>query len=271
MRYVILRDDDTNALTPIECLESLYRPFLDRGLPVNLSVIPEVRANLTRPDGHPEGFLMGWCGNGPETRPIGQNPKLVRYLQKNPGFHVIQHGCHHDKFEFASPDAADMANRLEQGTLRLLEAGFPKPQTFVAPHDKLSEASLREAARRFYVISTGWFELRHIPARWWLKYVRKKIRRSPHWRVRDTILLSHPGCLLSSNQPYDTMLERVTAAIGKNRLTVLVTHWWEYFRNNQPDRPFIDVLHQTAKYLAHQPSIEVVSFADVLAGRVPLA
>ena len=37
MRYVILRDDDTNALTPIECLETLYRPFLDRGLPVNLA------------------------------------------------------------------------------------------------------------------------------------------------------------------------------------------------------------------------------------------
>ena len=35
MRYVILRDDDTNALTPVDCLERLYRPFLNRGLPVN--------------------------------------------------------------------------------------------------------------------------------------------------------------------------------------------------------------------------------------------
>ncbi len=37
-RYVILRDDDTNALTPIECLDQLYRPFLRLGLPVNLAV-----------------------------------------------------------------------------------------------------------------------------------------------------------------------------------------------------------------------------------------
>ena len=29
MHYVILRDDDTNALTPVGCLEQLYRPFLD--------------------------------------------------------------------------------------------------------------------------------------------------------------------------------------------------------------------------------------------------
>ena len=42
MRYVILRDDDTNALTPVACLERLYRPFLDRGLPVSLAAIPEV-------------------------------------------------------------------------------------------------------------------------------------------------------------------------------------------------------------------------------------
>ena len=31
MRYVIIRDDDTNALTPVECLERLYRPLLERG------------------------------------------------------------------------------------------------------------------------------------------------------------------------------------------------------------------------------------------------
>src|SRR6266404_1622455 len=133
MRYVILRDDDTNALTPVECLETLYRPFLDRGLPVNLSVIPEVRVNVTLPDGRPEGFLMGRPG-GNETKPIGQNPKLVRYLQKNPGYHVVQHGCHHDYFEFAGQERGAMAQRIEHGTRRLLEAGFPRPQAFVAPY-----------------------------------------------------------------------------------------------------------------------------------------
>ena len=81
MRYVILRDDDTNALTPVECLETLYRPFLDRGLPVNLSVIPEVRTQLTRPDGQREGFLMGGVGNKSETRPIGSNSNQPRYDQ----------------------------------------------------------------------------------------------------------------------------------------------------------------------------------------------
>ena len=58
MRYVILRDDDTNALTPPEYLEQLYRPFLDRGMPVNLAVIPNVRTDITYGDNILEGFLL---------------------------------------------------------------------------------------------------------------------------------------------------------------------------------------------------------------------
>src|ERR1041384_832138 len=55
MRYVILRDDDTNALTPVEYLERLYRPFLDNGFPVNLATIPNVRTDVTYGAGIPEG------------------------------------------------------------------------------------------------------------------------------------------------------------------------------------------------------------------------
>jgi len=268
MRYVIFRDDDTNALTPIECLERLYRPFLDRGLPVNLSLIPEVRSNLTLPDGRPEGFLLGRAGSAEGTRPIGANPKLVRYLVKNRGYYIVQHGCHHDYFEFAGRNREQMALRLDQGASRLLEAGLPKPHTFVAPHDKFSDVSLTEAAKRFYIVSSGWYELRRLPMRWWPGYLRKKILKKPHWRAANTTLLSHPGCLLSCNRPYETMLQAIKDTISRQRLTVLVTHWWEYFRNNQPDQKFIDILHQTAAYLADEPSIEVISFDDLVSRNI---
>src|SRR5215831_20430120 len=90
MRYVIIRDDDTNALTPVDCLERLYRPFLDRGLPVNLAVIPDVATDAATPDGKREGFLsVGQafqpagspdfpvrCSEGPlESRPNRQTGK----------------------------------------------------------------------------------------------------------------------------------------------------------------------------------------------------
>ena len=58
MRYVIIRDDDTNALTPVACLEHLYRPFLDRGLPVNLAAIPDVSTDTRMAQGTLEGYLF---------------------------------------------------------------------------------------------------------------------------------------------------------------------------------------------------------------------
>ena len=270
MRYVILRDDDTNALTPVECLERLYRPFLERGLPVNLAVIPDVATDTTVPDGGLEGFLFARNG-APDLRvPIASNAPLVSYLLENPGYHVVQHGCHHDYFEFDCESTAGIAGKLERGTRLLMDAGFPQPETFVAPYDKLSRASLREVARRFRVLSTGWFEWRRLPRDWWPRYLLKKIARAPHWRMRDTLLLSHPGCLLSWRRPYETMLAEVIRSVNSRRLTVLVTHWWEYFRQGKPDETLIGFLHQTADYLANDPGIQVISFSTLVRQCVPL-
>jgi hypothetical protein len=307
MRYVIIRDDDTNALTPIDCLERLYRPFLDRGLPVNLAVIPDVATGTTLPDGRPEGYLLARNGTTDKTVPIGSNTPLVRYLLDHSGYHVVQHGCHHDYFEFDASSLTGPGNiqhstfniqhpragqietgpekrsaeiaigtsngigeRLDHGTRLLIEAGFPQPQTFVAPYDKLSRASLRQVSERFRVLSTGWFEWRRLPWPWRPRYLAKKIRKNAHWRVGQTMLLSHPGCLLSCHRNHDTMLDDIIRSIHSRPLTVLVTHWWEYFRNPHPDEPFISVLHQTADYLASRSDIKVVSFSDLAQKDIPL-
>src|SRR5258708_14869666 len=119
MRYVIVRDGDTNALTPVECLERLYRPFLERNLPVNLAVIPDVATNALTPEGKPEGFLFAKNGTRSATVPIGENQKLAIYLRENPAFHVVQHGCHHDCFEFNRQSSVEISARLEHG-LKLL-------------------------------------------------------------------------------------------------------------------------------------------------------
>jgi hypothetical protein len=272
MRYVILRDDDTNALTPVECLERLYRPFLDRHLPVNLAVIPDVSTNALTPDGKTEGFLFakngaepGTAGVPPASRtvPMADNPNLVNYLRDNSHYHVVQHGCHHDCFEFDRKSPSDIAARLEHGTKLLAAAGFPRPVTFVAPHDKLSRASYREVARRFQVISSGWFELERLPITWWPKYVAKKARHTPHWQVNGTLLLSHPGCLLSAQRDYNSMLDQIIRSVHSRKVTVLVTHWWEYFANGRPNEPFIRVLHQTADYLASDKDLKVISFTEL--------
>ncbi len=264
MRHVIIRDDDTNALTPTRCLERLYRPFLDRGFPVNLAAIPEVDVNTRMPDGTREGFLFNRNGGTADKIAIGSNPELVNYLLENTGYHIVQHGCHHDQLEFDRSDRREIAWRIERGAQVLMDAGFSRPQTFVAPYDKLSRASLAEVAARFRVISTGWFELRRLPYSWWPRFAIKKCRRAEHWRVGDTLLLSHPGCFLSCHRPPHEILKTITAWLEGRPLTVLVTHWWEYFRNGQPNEPLINVLHATADSLSSQKDVKPIAFADLI-------
>lgn len=270
MHYVVLRDDDTNALTPVNCLERLYRPFLKRGMPINLAVIPEVCTEVKLPNGQPEGFLLRRNGQLPTTMPIGANRELVQYLLSNSGYYLAQHGCHHHYFEFDSPDRTEVRRRLDHGARLLQEEGFPQPETFIAPYDKLSPVSFREVAARFRVLSTGWFELRRLPVFWWPQYLMRKLSGTSHWQVGHTRLLAHPGCLLSCYRDYDAILDRIKETVQSAQLTVLVTHWWEYFRNNEPDERFIDILHQTAAFLDNPAEIKVVSFGAVASGEVPL-
>ena len=270
MRYVILRDDDTNALTPPELLERLYRPFLARGWPVNLAVIPEVATDTRMANGEREGYLLNQRSQ-PEGRvAIGDSPDLVRYLLENPGYQVLQHGCHHDPCEFNRHSRSDLASRLERGTSLLLQAGFPQPDTFVPPYDSISRAGLREVSSRFGVVSTGWFEWRRIPFAWWPRYALKKMRGAAHWKAGGTLLLSHPGCLLSCMRPAQSIFDAIIANLNSRQLTVLVTHWWEYFCNGRTNDTLIGILHRTADYIEHQSGIRVTSFAAVASGNIPL-
>ena len=263
MRQVVIRDDDTNAFTPPECLEQLYRPFLDRRMPVNLAVIPAVRRGAKTPEGKAEGFLFGANGRAEEVNPIGTNERLINYLRTEPYYRIVQHGCHHDTFEFGGADSEDILRRLNEGTRHLADAGFSAPKTFVAPHDRFSRTAFRKCANHFDVISTGWFELARLPHAWWPKYAIKKARKEPHWRVGKTLLLSHPGCLLSRFRQREKILQQVQTAIANSPLTVLVTHWWEYFPDGKADDDFIEVLHQTADYLASQRDVSVVGFDEL--------
>jgi hypothetical protein len=200
-----------------------------------------------------------------------ENPSLVAYLRANPSFHVAQHGCFHDCFEFDRVNQAAATHLIERGTRRLYQAGFNRPQAFVAPHDRVSRAGLVAAARRFDVVSTGWFELGRQPRAWLPQYAWKKVRRAAHWQVGRTALLSHPGCLLSRARAPESILPAILRQIENQRLTVLVTHWWEYFEQDEPVPTFVDVLHETAAYLAKTPNLKVISFGELAQGGVPLS
>jgi hypothetical protein len=270
MHHVIIRDDDTCSYTPPACLERLYRPFLSRGMPVNLATIPEVRTDVRTPDGLLEGYIT--AGRGPHV-PIASillAEELVAYIKSEPGYKVVQHGCHHDIFEFGISNRRELARRLDRGADVLREAGFESPAAFVAPYDRLSRAAFVEVAARFDVVSTGWFEVRRVPLRWGAAYALKKFAHRRHWSAGGSSLLSHPGCLLSFHRPTAGMLPSVRQAVEGASLTVLVLHWWEFFRDGVPDEELIGVLHGMADWLASRPDVRVISFGDVARGIIPL-
>ncbi len=266
MKHVIIRDDDTSALTPVECLERLYRPFLDRQLPVCLATIPDVRSDVRLPTGELEGFLVAAKGAKPGYFKIGSNPTLVSYLQSNPLYEIVQHGCHHEfvngDTEFDTHDAQDIARRLDHGAECLRAAGFPKTNAFVAPYDRLTPQSYREVAKRFEIISTGWFDRRRLPRLWLPPYILHKLSGRRHWRRGRNLLLTHPGCHLSYHRRLGEILPSIKKSVEERQLTVLVTHWWEYFRTGDTDEPFIKALHDAAEWLASRRDLKVIRFSE---------
>ena len=66
------------------------------------------------------------------------------------------------------------------------------------------------------------------------------------------------------------MLQMIKAHIEQHQLTVLVTHWWEYFREGEIDNAFIAVLHSVADYLQSQSDLKVISFSELTRRDVPL-
>lgn len=276
MRYVCIRDDDTNALTPIECLETMYRPFLDRGLPVNLAVIPEVATDTRLPDGTLESFITGErAGEDGGTAPIGSNPDLVEYLLANPLFHLAQHGLSHGfidgRPEFEQSDASFVGARLDRGLELFEEAGLPRPVAFVAPQDKMTRASIREVARRFDVVSAQWYERGRMPVSWWPSFIGRKFSGRTHWRAAGTRFLVHPGCDLQRNKSYSGMLDAVKRSVMSDEFTVVVTHWNEYFVDGRPDVEYLGILQRVGDWLAEQSDIQVITFADVARDAVPSA
>jgi len=76
--------------------------------------------------------------------------------------------------------------------------------------------------------------------------------------------------MLSYFHDPSTILARIKHHVQSHRVTVLVTHWWEYFRDGNTDERFVHALHETADYLADSPDIKVVSFADINTSEVVL-
>lgn len=253
LRYVIIRDDDTNALTPIDCLETIYRPFLDHNLPVSLAVIPCVDTRICRTTGEAECYLPNPTTALADRIPIGKNPKLVHYLSST-AYELAMHGCYHTQNEFDMQDRAQVIQCIETGFKHFLEAGLQKPTAFVAPYEAISKVAFSELVKQFATLSSNWYSLKKVPYAFWPALTLKKLSGNQHWRAAHCLCLSRPQQFFSSI-PYT--LDEIIEYIENNQLTILLTHWWEFFDNEGARKKAL--LHELARYLAASPTIKVVT------------
>jgi Uncharacterized protein conserved in bacteria (DUF2334) len=269
MKYVILRDDDTNGTTPVKWLEPLYRPFLERGFPVHLATIPYVRTDVRRSDGDIERYLFGERAGRLSFVPIENNADMLDYLRHEIEYVPVMHGLTHEFIngdsEFFRDEASDIASRLEQGLAHFRAANLGWPRVFVAPQDRLTRASFREVMKRFSILSTRSLSLDILPRRYWPTYLRSRaFGRNKHIHNGSSTVLTHPGCILSNTKPLDGMLDRLLRIIHAQDVTVVVSHHWEYFdHDGLMNESFVAVLHAFAEYLSKAHEVRVVRMDEM--------
>jgi hypothetical protein len=158
---IIIRDDDVSYFTKPQCLENIYRPLLELGLPINLAVIPIMYTQSyvalriqdyfalnepVKPVKYDKKYLML----------VGENEDLVDFVKQH-NFEVLQHGLMHEKFqkhstfipEFCINNAVELQRRAELG-IKILSKTFGKrPRFFVPPWDVLSKQGYDVTSKLF--------------------------------------------------------------------------------------------------------------------------
>lgn len=255
-RLVIIRDDDTNATTPIEALDTIYRPFLEHNLPISLAIIPLVDPTTSQANGTKEPFIYTRCIQKAfqnDCIPLKQNPALIEYLKKNQ-YELVMHGCHHTFHEFGTDARQEIQNRLKRGFQAFEEADLQRPSAFVAPYEAISRAAFSEITQNFSLLSSHWYSIKKIPIQFWPSLISSKLKKQPYWKANTCLCLTRPRQFFSS---VNYTLQDIVAVIETSPITVLLTHWWEFF--DQEGARKLKLLHELAGYLATNSSVKVVA------------
>jgi predicted deacetylase len=269
MTLFAIRDDDTSAWTDPNHLESIYREFWDRGIPVSLSVIPESVEPFHL--GDPERFYQTT-----ERKPVQDNQRLVDYLRpliRVGKVDIMLHGFDHvyavgksqrsptrpatrewmDQLradisgaqlvwrgECAWKDAARLSMEIEKGKAHLESVLDCEVRVFVPPSNQITAGGVR-AVREARLNLSGLMG-RGFDRPFSVGYARAYLRR---WMFRlsrgrafpHTLDLgTHKELLAHSLTPaidYDTLKRSLEFCRNINAPFVVAVHYWEL--NDHPD------------------------------------
>ncbi len=282
MKYVVIRDDDTCSFTRPEMLEILYKPLLDAGKSVALSVVPAIGG------GQPAGPLNGpfWerfqldyspC-IPPQKRaeqkvfPLIPNSEIVSYLQSRPEYEIVQHGYNHISINGVREGMFTDTHLVTEKILEsraIMKSCFGRDSDFfVVPWDDVSTETIMILRRYFKGISLHRLGKRHVS---WLhklpvagrRFLNDRIR-TPYYKDGNFLLLEYPGPILSMFNDFTTMKKQTAACLENHDIVVLVQHYWEYFWDwGKPNQDFLSTWYDIATYLLNRPDIEIISFSTL--------
>lgn len=280
-KYVVIRDDDICLFTRPEMLEIIYKPLLDAGKSVALSVVPAIGG------GQPAGALNGQFWRQfqldyspclpPNKRaeasisPLTPDCEIVRYLCARREYEIVQHGYNHlisDGIrEGLLTDERLIIDKVKASRTLIKKCFGRECEFFVAPWDQVSTETIMILKRYFKGISLYRIGQRHVSS--WPRKIQAAGRRflsdqvrAPFFRDGDFLLLEYPGPILSMFNDYHTMKERVIDFLTNHDILVLVNHYWEYFWDwDAPNREFLSAWHDIATYLLERGDVEIISFS----------
>lgn len=282
MKHVIIRDDDISFFTPVDVLETLYRPLLDREGKVSLSVIPEIACGRkVDSDNGPfwtdlqmeySPFIPPESREIKNSYPVNENKELINYLKMGSGYEILQHGYHHSKvsglIEGYMSNREDIEKKIEASS-KIMESAFgKKADFFVGPWDAFSYETISCLRDHFKGISMYRMGKRHMP--WYLKpsaVMRKLLptgRKKGYFKWGDFLIFEHPGTKISMFNRPESILPEIKNALKQVDILVLVTHHWEFFFDwNELNKPFFNAWLNILDFLMADNEICVTDFHEM--------
>jgi len=283
---IIIRDDDVSYFTKPQCLENIYRPLLELGLPINLAVIPIMYTQSyvalriqdyfalnepVKPVKYDKKYLML----------VGENEDLVDFVKQH-NFEVLQHGLMHEKFqkhstfipEFCINNAVELQRRAELG-IKILSKTFGKrPRFFVPPWDVLSKqgydvtsklfdgvllASMALSGRRNIGKLLDFFP-RHLPFNFIPSFFVYRMKGKNYCIFRGKFLvLEHRGLSIWTNFNEEALFDMFKYFSLKWRNIVIVNHHWLLASNPK----LLDMWYKLVNYILSDDRFNIVSISDL--------
>jgi hypothetical protein len=281
LKFIIIRDDDTNFFTPAGFIRQIYQTLLDNQLPFSLSVIPNVRADVYRRHNR----ISDDSANSPEYEPfiapsargeklnysVADNKELIDLINQYPQIECLQHGYSHEYFadgttEFTSSDVHEINKKLEKGC-HILQTAFKKrPKVLVPPWDTVSHTALSCIQLNYSGLYVAKYPHSILPVSYWPKFLTKKLYKRSFLMFRKLLILDHDGQFLTSGRTPETILSRVEELLDQNDIVQLVNHFWEFFPDWSHGHAYLlRMWKEVLEYLISRQDVRIVSFDELYA------